>query len=163
HLHLLGRVHHVRVLVVRGERARAEVALVADAVLVLVGGVARRRHRRALVDGVAVLVAVAVGLLGVVGLRRVVAGVREAVEVLVLLALRRVESSPVSTFLTFETCSEDPMNQPAPPAETVAAIDAHGARVQGMFSDIARGYDRANRWMSLGIDVLWRRRAVAEV
>jgi demethylmenaquinone methyltransferase/2-methoxy-6-polyprenyl-1,4-benzoquinol methylase len=55
------------------------------------------------------------------------------------------------------------MNQPAPPAETVAAIDAHGARVQGMFSDIARGYDRANRWMSLGIDVLWRRRAVAEV
>lgn len=48
-------------------------------------------------------------------------------------------------------------------AETVSAIDAHGARVQGMFTDIARGYDRANRWMSLGIDVLWRRRAVAEV
>lgn len=47
-------------------------------------------------------------------------------------------------------------------AETVAAIDAHGARVQGMFTDISRGYDRANRWMSLGIDVLWRRRAVAE-
>ncbi|MCY0986018.1 ubiquinone/menaquinone biosynthesis methyltransferase [Nannocystis sp. ILAH1] len=55
------------------------------------------------------------------------------------------------------------MTEPAPLAETVAAIDAHGARVQGMFSDIARGYDRANRWMSLGIDVLWRRRAVAEV
>ena len=55
------------------------------------------------------------------------------------------------------------MTQSAPLAETVAAIDAHGARVQGMFSDIARGYDRANRWMSLGIDVLWRRRAVAEV
>jgi demethylmenaquinone methyltransferase / 2-methoxy-6-polyprenyl-1,4-benzoquinol methylase len=49
-----------------------------------------------------------------------------------------------------------------PLAETVATIDAHGARVQGMFTDIARGYDRANRWMSLGIDVLWRRRAVAE-
>jgi demethylmenaquinone methyltransferase/2-methoxy-6-polyprenyl-1,4-benzoquinol methylase len=47
-------------------------------------------------------------------------------------------------------------------SETVAAIDAHGARVQGMFTDIARGYDRANRWMSLGIDVMWRRRAVAE-
>ncbi|MBZ5713055.1 class I SAM-dependent methyltransferase [Nannocystis pusilla] len=55
------------------------------------------------------------------------------------------------------------MTQPAPLAETVAAIDAHGARVQGMFTDIARGYDRANRWMSLGIDVLWRRSAVAEV
>lgn len=55
------------------------------------------------------------------------------------------------------------MTQPAPLAETVAAIDAHGARVQGMFSDIARGYDRANRWMSLGIDASWRRRAVAEV
>lgn len=52
------------------------------------------------------------------------------------------------------------MTEPAL-AETVAAIDAHGARVQGMFSDIARGYDRANRWMSLGIDALWRRRAVA--
>lgn len=45
--------------------------------------------------------------------------------------------------------------------ETVAAIDDHGARVQGMFTDIARGYDRANRWMSLGIDVRWRRKAVA--
>lgn len=55
------------------------------------------------------------------------------------------------------------MTQPAPLAETVATLDAHGARVQGMFSDIARGYDRANRWMSLGIDVLWRRRAVSEV
>ncbi|WAS98643.1 ubiquinone/menaquinone biosynthesis methyltransferase [Nannocystis punicea] len=55
------------------------------------------------------------------------------------------------------------MTQPAPLAETVAAIDAHGTRVQGMFTDIARGYDRANRWMSLGIDALWRRRAVAEV
>ena len=50
----------------------------------------------------------------------------------------------------------------APLAETVATIDAHGARVRGMFTDIARGYDRANRWMSLGIDVRWRRRAVAE-
>lgn len=45
--------------------------------------------------------------------------------------------------------------------ETVATIDAHGAKVQGMFSDIARGYDRANRWMSLGIDIRWRRKAVA--
>jgi demethylmenaquinone methyltransferase/2-methoxy-6-polyprenyl-1,4-benzoquinol methylase len=54
------------------------------------------------------------------------------------------------------------MEENAAIAETVAAIDAHGARVQGMFTDIARGYDRANRWMSLGIDVMWRRRAVAE-
>lgn len=52
------------------------------------------------------------------------------------------------------------MPEPAALVETVAAIDAHGSRVQGMFSDIARGYDRANRWMSLGIDVRWRRRAV---
>lgn len=49
------------------------------------------------------------------------------------------------------------------PVETVAAIDDHGARVQSMFSDIAGGYDRANRWMSLGIDVSWRRRAVADL
>lgn len=54
------------------------------------------------------------------------------------------------------------MEEHAAIAETVAAIDAHGARVQGMFTDIAPGYDRANRWMSLGIDVMWRRRAVAE-
>jgi len=47
------------------------------------------------------------------------------------------------------------------PLETVTAIDAHGAQVQSMFSDIAHGYDRANRWMSLGTDVRWRRRAVA--
>jgi ubiquinone/menaquinone biosynthesis methyltransferase len=44
--------------------------------------------------------------------------------------------------------------------ERVEAIDAHGRRVQAMFSDIAPGYDRANRLMSLGIDVRWRRRAV---
>ncbi|MEE9382135.1 MAG: ubiquinone/menaquinone biosynthesis methyltransferase [Nannocystaceae bacterium] len=44
--------------------------------------------------------------------------------------------------------------------ETVAALDQHGRKVQSMFSDIAHGYDRANRAMSLGIDVRWRRRAV---
>jgi 4-hydroxy-3-polyprenylbenzoate decarboxylase/demethylmenaquinone methyltransferase/2-methoxy-6-polyprenyl-1,4-benzoquinol methylase len=54
------------------------------------------------------------------------------------------------------------MEDQAAIAETVAALDAHGARVQGMFTDIARGYDRANRWMSLGIDASWRRRAVAD-
>lgn len=62
------------------------------------------------------------------------------------------------------------MTAPAAPAprrgevvETVPTVDAHGARVQRMFSDIAHGYDRANRWMSLWIDVLWRRKAVADL
>lgn len=44
--------------------------------------------------------------------------------------------------------------------ERVQAIDPHGERVQAMFTDIAHGYDRANRLMSLGTDVRWRRRAV---
>ena len=43
----------------------------------------------------------------------------------------------------------------------IATVDPHGARVQRMFTDIAHGYDRANRWMSLGTDIRWRRRAVA--
>jgi ubiquinone/menaquinone biosynthesis methyltransferase len=46
---------------------------------------------------------------------------------------------------------------------TALAVDDHGTRVQTMFDRIAHGYDRANRWMSLGIDVRWRRRAVAEL
>ena len=46
-------------------------------------------------------------------------------------------------------------------AEPVPTVDEHGARVQRMFSSIAHGYDRANRWMSLGTDRAWRRRAVA--
>ncbi|MFO7566603.1 MAG: ubiquinone/menaquinone biosynthesis methyltransferase [Enhygromyxa sp.] len=41
--------------------------------------------------------------------------------------------------------------------------DEHGRMVQAMFSDIAPGYDRANRIMSLGTDVRWRRRAVADL
>jgi ubiquinone/menaquinone biosynthesis methyltransferase len=32
-----------------------------------------------------------------------------------------------------------------------------------MFSRIAHGYDRANRWMSLGTDERWRRRAVRDL
>ncbi len=40
-------------------------------------------------------------------------------------------------------------------------VDEHGHRVQGMFDDIAHGYDRANRWMSMGTDIRWRRQAVA--
>ena len=47
------------------------------------------------------------------------------------------------------------------PIESVTAIDAHGAQVQSMFTGIAHGYDRANRWMSFGTDIRWRRQAVA--
>jgi demethylmenaquinone methyltransferase/2-methoxy-6-polyprenyl-1,4-benzoquinol methylase len=45
--------------------------------------------------------------------------------------------------------------------ESVSAIDGHGQRVQAMFDSIAPGYDRANRLMSMGTDVRWRRKAVA--
>lgn len=43
----------------------------------------------------------------------------------------------------------------------IATVDEHGARVQAMFSAIAPGYDRANRLMSVGTDLRWRRRAVS--
>jgi demethylmenaquinone methyltransferase/2-methoxy-6-polyprenyl-1,4-benzoquinol methylase len=49
----------------------------------------------------------------------------------------------------------------ASPDLEIPAHDAHGRKVQAMFSDIAPGYDRANRIMSAGTDVRWRRRAVA--
>ncbi|HLT39355.1 MAG TPA: ubiquinone/menaquinone biosynthesis methyltransferase [Enhygromyxa sp.] len=42
----------------------------------------------------------------------------------------------------------------------IPTLDEHGRKVQAMFSDIAPGYDRANRIMSAGTDVRWRRRAV---
>jgi ubiquinone/menaquinone biosynthesis methyltransferase len=45
----------------------------------------------------------------------------------------------------------------------MTASTEHGVRVQRMFDRIAHGYDRANRWMSLGIDVRWRREAVADL
>ncbi len=48
----------------------------------------------------------------------------------------------------------------ASPTE-LATHDAHGAQVQHMFDGIAHGYDRANRWMSFGTDIRWRRQAVA--
>lgn len=35
-----------------------------------------------------------------------------------------------------------------------------GPEVQSMFGDIAPVYDRMNRWLSFGIDRLWRRKAV---
>lgn len=50
-----------------------------------------------------------------------------------------------------------------PEPSSVRAIDAHGDKVQHMFGRIAHGYDRANRWMSLGIDARWRRAAVAQL
>lgn len=46
--------------------------------------------------------------------------------------------------------------------QTPAPVDEHGQRVQTMFDRIAHGYDRANRWMSLGIDARWRATAVAQ-
>ena len=55
------------------------------------------------------------------------------------------------------------MSTPNPGIEEIQAIDEHGAKVQAMFSAIAPGYDRANRWMSLGTDVRWRRRGVARL
>lgn len=51
----------------------------------------------------------------------------------------------------------------APEPAAIAVVDAHGAQVQRMFGRIAHGYDRANRVMSFGIDVRWRRRAVADL
>ena len=53
------------------------------------------------------------------------------------------------------------MSNQLTPQETVTTVDAHGAQVQSMFTGIAHGYDRANRWMSFGTDIRWRRRAVA--
>ncbi len=50
-----------------------------------------------------------------------------------------------------------------PTATPVDAIDDHGNTVQRMFGRIAHGYDRANRWMSLGTDIRWRRHAVGEL
>lgn len=47
--------------------------------------------------------------------------------------------------------------------ESVPTVDAHGATVQQMFSRISHGYDRGNRWMSMGTDIRWRRQAVANM
>jgi len=57
----------------------------------------------------------------------------------------------------------DASQSPASASASALTIDAHGDRVQKMFDRIAHGYDRANRWMSLGIDVRWRRDAVTRM
>lgn len=49
------------------------------------------------------------------------------------------------------------------PRAEIETFDEHGSRVQAMFSDIAPGYDRANRIMSAGTDIRWRRKAVASL
>jgi demethylmenaquinone methyltransferase/2-methoxy-6-polyprenyl-1,4-benzoquinol methylase len=40
------------------------------------------------------------------------------------------------------------------------SLAAEGADVRGMFNRVARRYDAANRVMSVGVDVLWRRQAI---
>jgi len=50
-----------------------------------------------------------------------------------------------------------------PLAPEIPTHDEHGRVVQAMFSDIAPGYDLANRIMSAGTDVRWRRRAVGSL
>jgi demethylmenaquinone methyltransferase/2-methoxy-6-polyprenyl-1,4-benzoquinol methylase len=46
-------------------------------------------------------------------------------------------------------------------ANPCTSIDERLSTVARMFSSIAPGYDRANRWMTLGLDRRWRRQSVA--
>jgi demethylmenaquinone methyltransferase/2-methoxy-6-polyprenyl-1,4-benzoquinol methylase len=44
-----------------------------------------------------------------------------------------------------------------------ASLAESGADVQGMFNRVAKRYDAANRVMSMGIDVVWRKKAIARL
>jgi demethylmenaquinone methyltransferase/2-methoxy-6-polyprenyl-1,4-benzoquinol methylase len=46
---------------------------------------------------------------------------------------------------------------------TTPSLAESGADVRGMFNRIARRYDATNRAMSVGIDVVWRRKAIARL
>ena len=43
------------------------------------------------------------------------------------------------------------------------SLSASGVDIRGMFNRIAGRYDRANRMMSAGVDVLWRRKAIGQL
>ena len=43
------------------------------------------------------------------------------------------------------------------------SVSASGTDIRGMFDRIAGRYDRANRIMSAGVDVLWRRKAIGKL
>ena len=43
------------------------------------------------------------------------------------------------------------------------SVSASGTDIRGMFDRIAGRYDRANRIMSAGVDVLWRRKAIEKL
>lgn len=49
------------------------------------------------------------------------------------------------------------------PCRDTTEHDRHAGAVSSMFSRIAAGYDRANRTLSFGVDILWRRRLVRTV
>ena len=48
-------------------------------------------------------------------------------------------------------------------ARSGASLAEAGADVRGMFNRIAPRYDAANRVMSVGIDVVWRKKAIARL
>ena len=45
----------------------------------------------------------------------------------------------------------------------MASLASEGADVQGLFNRVAERYDAANRVMSAGVDVLWRRKAIGRL
>src|SRR6266436_5920760 len=45
----------------------------------------------------------------------------------------------------------------------MGSLASEGADVQGLFNRVAARYDAANRVMSAGVDVLWRRKAIGRL